>query len=384
MQFKDIIGHKELIATLKKNADENRLPHAMLLSEQHGRGALPIALALIQYLFCKKRREATAPLEDSCNECSSCFKIRELSHSDLHFLFPINATEAVAGGKKAPQDMYYNIFRSLAKQNPYFSEEDLYKAMGLEGKMGLIGADEATWLLNKLSFSAYEGGCKVVLILYPERMNATAANKLLKSIEEPTGDTYFFLITNAPSKIIQTIRSRCRLIEIPPIEGPALSKAIAERFQIPDSQADTWAKVAFGSFGNALKLMGESREDEEDTELFFSLIDSALQGKITALLDMGEALAKKNKEAQKMFCKTALKLLREGYIYKINLPQISYCNPKKEAKLKEIALHLREDFFDKGYELFNSAIECVESQVNAKMLFCDLCNSIYLKLQQNG
>ena len=279
---------------LRNMVRSGRMPHAVLLSEQSGCGALPLALATIQFMFCKTRKAiaggddtwvvkglfgdepSSLPTDDSCQVCSSCIKVRNLSHPDFHFIFPINTTQIVEKGKKVAIDAYYEIFRNLIKENPYFSEQDLYKAMELENKMGLIGVNEASWLINKLSFSAYEGGQKVVLMMWPERMNLEAANKLLKSIEEPTEDTYFFLITNAPGKIIQTIRSRCRLIEVPPIDKESLSNAIAEKYHMDKDKAAVWAACAQGSFGRAMELIEESEDEAADFDDFEQLVILAL------------------------------------------------------------------------------------------------------------
>lgn len=372
MQFNEIVGHRDLVTVLKRTVDENRLPHALLFSEQPGCGALTIALALVQYIFCKHRAE------DSCAECSSCLKINDLSHTDFHFVFPINTTQAVEKGKKAPISMYYELFRALVKKNPYFTENELYAALGLEDKMGLIGVSEANFIIDKLNYSAYEGGAKVVLALFPERMNTEAANRLLKSIEEPPADTYFFMITNAQGKIMPTIRSRCRLVEVAPVEKEELAKALVKNLQLSDTEAAAWSQIALGSYGNALKLINESAEEKETTELFFSLLQAAIDKDPYRLLTLAEPLPKSSKEAQKAFCINALKMIRSAYMYRTGMARISYCTPSNELKLKELASCLSARFYSVGYEIFNNAIKLIESNVNVKFIFCDLCNKLYL------
>ncbi|MBO7562888.1 MAG: hypothetical protein J6X91_07090 [Bacteroidales bacterium] len=396
MIFSEIAGHKDLAEMLKGMVQKGRMPHAMLFAEQSGCGALPLVLATVQFMFCRARKalaggdekwllkglfgdnpETAAPTEDSCEICSSCIKIRNLSHPDFHFVFPINTTQIVEKGKKASIDAYYEIFRDLVKQNPYFSEQDLYNAMELDNKMGLIGVSEASWLINRLSFSAYEGGDKVVLIMFPERMNLEAANKLLKSIEEPTEDTYFFLITNAPGKIIQTIRSRCRLIEVPPIENEALAKALEAKYKMDGEKAAMWASCAQGSFGRAIELIEESEAEKEDFEDLSSLIRLALDKDLPGLVNAGADLARRGKEAQKNFCRSALKLLRQIYVIKLGKEDIAYLNPNQKEEIEELSKKVKADSFEKLYEIFNDTIECIERNVNAKFIFSDLCNALY-------
>ena len=396
MIFSEIAGHGELVEKLRNMVQAGRMPHAVLLAEQSGCGALPLALATIQYMFCRTRKALESgddsrivkglfgdepdnlPVDDSCQVCSSCIKVRNLTHPDFHFVFPINTTQLVEKGKKAAIDAYYDIFRDLVKENPYFSEEDLYRAMELENKMGLIGVSEANWLINRLSFSAYEGGEKVVLILFPERMNLEAANKLLKSIEEPTEDTYFFLITNAPGKIIQTIRSRCRLIEVPPIAKEDLAKAIAEKYKMDEEKAALWASCAQGSFGRAMQLIESSEGEEEDFEDFATLMQLALDKDLPALISFGGELAKRGKEAQKNFCRNALKLFRQMYMLNLGEEELAYMNPTQAEQITSLAKRLNKENFSKYYDIFNDTVECIERNVNAKFIFSDLCNNLYL------
>jgi len=398
MIFSEVVGQKDLASMLKSMVEKGRMPHALLLSEQSGRGALPLALATIQYMFCRTRKALASgddtwvvkglfgdepnslPANDSCQVCSSCIKIRNLSHPDFHFVFPINTTQLVEKGKKASIEAYYDIFRNLVKENPYFSEQDLYQAMELENKMGLIGVSEASWLINRLSFSAYEGGEKVVLILYPERMNLEAANKLLKSIEEPTEKTYFFMITNAPGKIIQTIRSRCRLIEVPPIDNESLSKAIAEKYKMDPEKAAMWASCSQGSFGRAMELIEESDAENEDFEDFSNLINLAARKNLPALINLASDLARRGKEAQKSFCRNSLKILRQMYVISLGEGDIAYLNPNRAEEITSLAKELRKDSFEKYYGFFNDTIECIERNVNAKFIFSDLCNAFYLNI----
>ena len=69
MKFADIPGNESLKKTLAAMADSGRVAHAMLLFENEGCGALPVALAYIQYLNCTDRKNG-----DSCGECPSCRK----------------------------------------------------------------------------------------------------------------------------------------------------------------------------------------------------------------------------------------------------------------------------------------------------------------------
>ena len=85
MRFCDVIGHTELKKRLAKSIDEGRISHAQLFTGNTGYGALPLAMAYVQYLHCTNRHDG-----DSCGECAACRQIEKLEHPDLHLVFPVN------------------------------------------------------------------------------------------------------------------------------------------------------------------------------------------------------------------------------------------------------------------------------------------------------
>lgn len=85
MRFSEVIGQRELKRHLVRGVDAGRVSHAQLFTGRPGAGALPLALAYVQYLNCTNRRDG-----DSCGECPNCRQIAGLAHPDLHFVFPVN------------------------------------------------------------------------------------------------------------------------------------------------------------------------------------------------------------------------------------------------------------------------------------------------------
>ena len=85
MRFSEVIGQRELKRHLVRGVDAGRVSHAQLFTGRPGAGALPLALAYVQYLNCTNRRDG-----DSCGECPNCRQIAGLAHPDLHFVFPVH------------------------------------------------------------------------------------------------------------------------------------------------------------------------------------------------------------------------------------------------------------------------------------------------------
>ena len=206
MRFAEIIGNESLKDALVRMARSGRLGHALLLTEENGGGAFALALALAQFVNCREPQE-----NDSCGVCGSCHKYGKLIHPDLHFVFPVSASTALSESeKKGPiSDYFLPAFRELALANPYFTEQQLYDAIGIENKSGLISVNEAKRIAEKLLLRAAEGNWKTMIIYLPEKMNAEAANKLLKLLEEPPETSFICLIAEDEYKLLPTIRNRC-------------------------------------------------------------------------------------------------------------------------------------------------------------------------------
>ena len=253
MRFADIIGSEDIKKALVSMADTGRVAHAMLFYENEGCGALPLALAYVQYLNCPHRHDG-----DSCGECPVCNRISKLIYQDLHFIFPVNSGSKVQASARPTSETYLPLWRELVLKNPYFLESQLYETLGIENKSGNITVAEAKYILEKLSLTSVEDGYKCVLVWLPERMNAEAANRLLKVVEEPPGKTVFIFITHAPEKILQTISSRCQSFRVLPASKAEVGRVLSERFSLGGEEAAALANISGGSIGTALREAGET------------------------------------------------------------------------------------------------------------------------------
>ena len=192
-----VYGNTEVMNALHQMVESGHIPHALLLQQDDGGCAFPLVLNFLEELYGGNPR------------------VKKLIHPDIHFVFP------VAGPDKPVSLQFIAPFRELLLQNPYFYENELYSAIGIEGKQAGISVNEARSVLERLSLSAVEGGWRTVVLYLPEKMNVQAANALLKMVEEPPQKTLFLLITQAPEKVLQTISSRCLHLRVQPLSPEA-------------------------------------------------------------------------------------------------------------------------------------------------------------------
>ena len=351
MKFSEVIGNAEVARTLASMADSGRVAHAMLMYENEGCGALALALAYVQYLNCAAPRNG-----DSCGECPSCRQMSRLVHPDVHFVFPVNKGPKTSD-EKPTSESYIRYWRELAVANPYFTESDLQKAIGIESKNGLIAVAEARSVINKLSLTAVSDGYKAVIFYLPEKMNQETANRLLKMVEEPPEKTVFLFITHAPEKVLQTIFSRCQSVRIMP-----LSK-------------DEAAKVkAMNPF--------DDREDYNCfMELFSDLMNAAVSRNLMAALECGEAMAAlESREKQKAFCIFASECIRKIFLIQQKLSQIADIPEEEKEFYEDMATRCGKGFCVKSITNIEKVVAMIDRNVNSKILFCDLVNRMFISV----
>ncbi|QDL90754.1 DNA polymerase III subunit delta' [Paroceanicella profunda] len=117
----------------------------------------------------------------------------------------------------------------------------------------IIDVEETRRLKTFLQLSSADGGWRAVIVDAAEEMNTSAANALLKVLEEPPERTAFLLVCHAPARLLPTIRSRCRELRCGPLDAASLAAALdAAGLQTDDATA--LAELSGGSAGEAMRL----------------------------------------------------------------------------------------------------------------------------------
>lgn len=162
-----------------------RLPHAILLQGPPQGGKRHFAEAFAQGLLCQ------APLADgtACGTCPACLLMQSGNHPDLMLLAPEAEATAADEGKKT--------------------------ARKTEKPSQLIRVEVVRDFIEHEALSSHYGGYKLAIIDPAEAMNASAANALLKTLEEPRPSTLILLVSSQPERLLPTIRSRCQVLSFP-------------------------------------------------------------------------------------------------------------------------------------------------------------------------
>jgi len=339
MRWAELPGNEGVKRALAGMVDAGRVPHAILFHEDDGCGGVAMCVAFLQYMMCPDR------VADSCGACPSCNKVGKLIHPDVHFVYPVTGGSIIPSSAKPTALSYVAQWRELVLSNPYFTERDLNEALGIEGKSALISVADAREILGRLSFRSLEGGWRAVVVYLPEKMNAEAANRLLKSIEEPPEQTLFLLVTHAPEKVLPTISSRCQCIRLVPAQRPGAM------------DADT----------------------AEDRELMVSLLDAVVARDLTAALEVGEAVAALPSRGRiQSFLRYASRLLRTVFLVQQGLPSIAGVSEEELADARRFAPKLKRSYARAVQPLLDRSAMLIERNGNAKIVLCDLVNKMFV------
>ena len=118
-----------------------------------------------------------------------------------------------------------------------------------------IRVDDVRRLKSFFSLTSAEGGRRVVVVDAADEMNASAANALLKLLEEPPANATLLLVSHQPARLLPTIRSRCRELRLVPLAPEAIAAALAQAEQPVEGDAAALAELSGGSVGEAIRLV---------------------------------------------------------------------------------------------------------------------------------
>jgi DNA polymerase-3 subunit delta' len=354
---------------------QNRLSHALLMLGPEGSGALPLALALAQYLICQQvRARITSGGElppDACGLCPACQKAGQLIHPDIHFSYPVIPRKA---GDKPVSTDYAVEWREFIRLNPYGNVYDWLQSIGAENKQGNITAHECGDIIRKLNLKSFESPFKILVQWMPEYLG-NEGNKLLKIIEEPPDNTLFILVAGQEALILPTILSRTQLIKIPPLTAGEVVEGLMTRGGLEKEKAQLVASISEGDFREALQQLQHAEDDWQG--MLREWLNAILKNGPVAQVKWVEGAAKLGREKQKQFLRYFNHLLetaiRIGCMEGLE-GQLPEAERDFALRLNKIAGREQQEAILK---LLDDAAYYIERNANAKMLFHALSLKLY-------
>ncbi len=372
MKFSDVIGNSKAIDQIRHLVDEGRMPHALLL---HGEPAVPklsLALATAQYIHCTHR----TPGGDSCGECPACIQHQTHNHADTYFSYPI-----VKKGN-ATSDVFAEEWRQFLTESPVEDYRKWLELLKSENAKPMIYVTESNNIIHKMSMAAFSADYKVMIMWLPEKMNEECANKLLKIIEEPSSDCIFLLVSDNAKEILPTILSRLQRIELHKPSTDEVAGYLSKRYGLDRQDALAVAAPADGNVVKAELSLQRGSEAETFHEEFVKLMRMAYVRDLKSLKDWSEDIAGMMREKSCRFLDYASRMIRENFIYNLQMPQLNYLNRTEQAFSSKFAPFINAGNAEQMMEQFELARKHIQNNGNARIVLFDMAIKITILIKR--
>jgi len=210
--FDDVPGQEKVKEMFARALRDCTLSHAYLLSGPEGLAKTAFARELAVALVCAC---------GGCGTCPECERARRGIHPDLHVV---------------------------------------------EREGDLIRVEQVGPVIADLSLKPFAAGRRVWVIPEVEYLHPAAANKLLKSIEEPPAYVFFLLVTDRLERVLPTIVSRCQMVEFRPLSDADVAAYLRESHGLDGVAAEALARLSTGSVERAVRLAGDARGADRRAE----------------------------------------------------------------------------------------------------------------------
>ncbi|NLG39805.1 MAG: DNA polymerase III subunit [Fibrobacter sp.] len=268
-ELKGPLSQQRTRIRLGASLKENHFPQAVIIEGLPGIGKKALAMELSKALCC------TNASQRPCGECFGC-KMSVNSGAVENWVIPLESKEAKAkkasdvseGSSAKTVEEFTQVYIQKIIENPYSID---YLSAAAEISVDLIRS-----LTGR--FSLKNDRVRCVIIAEADRMNESASNALLKTLEEVPPNTYFILTTSSKEQLLQTIRSRCLSIHLPPLSSEEVRDLASQYVNIPIS--DDVLGLSQGSVGRAIYYASKATELQD---LALEFLESSISGNYSDL-----------------------------------------------------------------------------------------------------
>jgi len=363
MKFSQIPGLLDVKEKLFRTVESGKVAHAQLFAGSDGSANLAMAIAYATVLNCTNRTN-----DDACGECPSCQKIGKYIHPDLHFVFPVSSTKNKTG-KDVVSDSFIAEWRSFLKQHTFGGATEWAQEFGGEDKQLNISREESRNILKKLSLKSFEGQYKVMIIWLAEYMHPSAANAILKLLEEPPERTVFLLVTNDHERIIGTIISRVQLLKIRPFNKNEIADYLISNYNLEQEKSSQIASIASGDLNHAIYLISEVEDGTH--EIFQQWMRICFSNDFEKMVIWADNFFKSTKTNQKGLFQYGLTILRDALLIANGASDIVNTQEKEGKFIADFAKIMNLQKLHNLYQLLNSGIYHLERNGNVKIIFLE-------------
>ncbi len=328
-RFQDIIGQEQIKEHLQNALVTGKISHAYIINGEKFAGKEFIAQIFAMALQCEKEEK------EPCQECHSC------------------------------------------KQALSFNQPDIIRVT--HEKPNTISVDDVrTQVNNDIAIKPYSSPYKVYIISEAEKMTPQAQNALLKTLEEPPAYAVILLLTTNVNSLLQTILSRCVILNMKPVSDDLMRDYLMKQLQVPDYKAEVCTAFARGNVGKA-RMLASSEEFENVKSEALSLLKRIKDIDVTEMI-----AAIKRVNEYKMDVNDYLDII---CIWYRDILLFKATNDVNHLVFREEIQNIRKVAGRTSYEGLESvlhSLEVAKNRLNANVNFDLTMELLLLEVKENG
>jgi len=313
----NMLGHEWAVNLLQKQIANGKHRHAYLFTGPAGIGRRTLALRMAQALNCPQPTNPGIP----CRSCRSCVLIERMQHPDLSIV----AAESIGGTLKV---------------------------------------DQIRELQHSLSLAPYEARFRIALLLRFEEAHRSAANALLKTLEEPPPNVILFITAESVESLPATIVSRCEVIRLRPLTREQVQEGLQSAWGVPPEQAKLLAHLSEGRPGYAIRLH-QLPEILKQRQAYLDDHHQLLGSDRIERFAYAQRLAKE-KEKLPEALRIWLSFWRDVLLFSSNAA-VPLTNPDQIDRISELAEHTGMDTAYRMISAIQRTSELLGKNVNARL-----------------
>ncbi|HEX9006821.1 MAG TPA: DNA polymerase III subunit delta' [Bacteroidota bacterium] len=249
MAWSQVIGQYRVKDLLLHALRSGRLPHALLFVGPEGVGKDAAALELARTIHCERGGE------EACGQCNACRRVALLEHPDVRLVVPLPRGRDESDDDGPLEKLPEADIRAVQEEMRRKGADPYYRVV--VPRANVIKVNSIREVRREASMTTSDHRRRVTIISQAEQMQPPAQNMLLKTLEEPAGDTMLILTTAHHDQLLPTIASRCQTVRFDQLSEGELARALVERNGVAPEAAAVTARLADGSYTRAVELLAE-------------------------------------------------------------------------------------------------------------------------------
>lgn len=301
------LGNEHVVEILRRAIQQDRLPHAMIFAGPAGVGKCTLAVLLAQYLNCPSPKG-----ESGCGTCAVCRRIAAVIETRSKECLTLEKGFCGACANCVARMQRHPDIRIV------------------EPEKTTIGIDQVRGMIAEVAYQPFEARYRVVILDPADQMRQEAHNSLLKTLEEPPSRTIIILVTTNPYVLLDTIRSRSRMLQFGGIPQRLIEEYLTKRERRSPQEAHLAAIFSGGSLGIALSFNTDQYKELRALALQFVTL-LLVKGRFSAASALAADVAKE-KENFQLWLESAAAIVQDVYYAQVAPERIGQLDLLEELK----------------------------------------------------